>query len=49
MTLPQRFGLSVAFAMLPSMAQAAPCSGFSDVDSASPFCPSVDWLKNRAY
>jgi hypothetical protein len=26
---------------------AAPCAGFTDVDDASPFCPSVDWLRNR--
>ena len=26
---------------------AAPCAGFVDVDSASPFCPSVEWIKNR--
>jgi len=30
-----------------SSVSAAPCSGFNDVDSASAFCPSVDWLKNR--
>ncbi len=24
-----------------------PCGGFSDVDPASPFCPNVEWLKNR--
>ena len=28
-------------------ALAAPCSGFTDVDSGSAFCPNVDWLKNR--
>ena len=27
--------------------QAAPCAGFNDVDSASPFCASVEWVKNR--
>ena len=27
---------------------AAPCAGFVDVDDASPFCPNVEWLKNRA-
>lgn len=26
---------------------AAPCAGFTDVDSASGFCPNVEWLKNR--
>lgn len=29
-------------------ALAAPCSGFSDVDSASPFCANVEWITNRA-
>ncbi|MFO1313349.1 MAG: protease pro-enzyme activation domain-containing protein [Burkholderiales bacterium] len=24
-----------------------PCGGFSDVDPASPFCPNVEWLKDR--
>lgn len=28
-------------------AQAAPCAGFSDVDSTEAFCPNVEWLKNR--
>lgn len=27
---------------------AAPCAGFDDVDSASPFCANVEWIKNRA-
>ncbi|HEX4884525.1 MAG TPA: hypothetical protein VFX05_10335 [Casimicrobiaceae bacterium] len=26
----------------------APCAGFNDVDSADAFCPSVEWMKNRA-
>ncbi len=26
----------------------AACGGFTDVDSASPFCVNVEWLKNRA-
>ncbi len=29
-------------------ALAAPCAGFTDVDTSSVFCPNVDWLKNRA-
>jgi hypothetical protein len=34
--------------MLPSANLiAAPCAGFADVDSASPFCPSVEWIRNR--
>jgi hypothetical protein len=24
-----------------------PCGGFSDVDPASPFCPNIEWLKDR--
>ena len=28
-------------------ALAAPCAGFNDVDSADPFCPSVQWIKAR--
>ena len=24
------------------------CAGFDDVDAASPFCASVEWMKNRA-
>ena len=28
-------------------ALAAPCAGFNDVESTSPFCPSVEWIKNR--
>lgn len=26
---------------------AAPCAGFSDVDTSSPYCSSVEWIKNR--
>ena len=38
----------VAAAMVPERAQAAPCAGFTDVDSSSPFCPSVEWIRNRS-
>lgn len=45
----------LAFAVLASAsapALSAPCAGFTDVDTANPghagFCPSVEWLKNRA-
>lgn len=34
------------FVTAPALAQ--PCSGFTDVDVGSPFCPNVDWLKNRS-
>ena len=37
------FGLAIA-----PTALAAPCAGFTDVDSASIFCPNVEWLKNRS-
>lgn len=30
-----------------AQAQGAPCAGFTDVDSTSPFCPNVEWVKNR--
>ena len=30
------------------VAWGAPCAGFSDVDTSSPFCVDVQWLKNRA-
>jgi hypothetical protein len=36
---------AVVAAASPSFA--APCAGFTDVDTASAFCPYVDWLKNR--
>ena len=38
--------LVLALAAAPS-ASAAPCAGFADVDTSSPFCPNVEWLKNR--
>jgi hypothetical protein len=28
-------------------ALALPCAGFTDVDDTSPFCPNVEWLRNR--
>ena len=36
-----------ALLSMPGAATAAPCAGFTDVDTASPFCPNVEWLKNR--
>lgn len=30
-----------------TQAQAAPCAGFTDVDSTSPYCPNIEWIKNR--
>ena len=41
--------LAIAVAVAASQpAPAAPCAGFTDVDTSSAFCPNVDWLKNRA-
>ena len=46
-----RFLAASVLALLASFgttaAQAAPCSGLADVDDTSPFCPNVQWLKNR--
>jgi hypothetical protein len=39
---------AVAVAALAHPVAAAPCAGFVDVDDASTFCPSVEWMKNRA-
>lgn len=40
--------VGMAVALLASApAPAVPCAGFADVDSASPFCESIAWLKNR--
>ena len=36
-----------AFLMGASSTASALCAGFTDVDGASPFCPNVEWLKNR--
>ena len=38
--------LTMALACTPA-AFAAPCAGFSDVDTSSGFCANVEWLKNR--
>ncbi len=43
-----RFMMAAAFAVVAGNASALPCAGFTDVDSTSPFCPNVEWLKNRA-
>lgn len=36
-----------AAALASQPALAAPCAGFNDVDTASAFCPSVEWIRNR--
>jgi hypothetical protein len=33
--------------LLPGSPLAAPCAGFTDVDTSSAFCASVAWIKNR--
>jgi hypothetical protein len=40
--------VALAAAVNATPAAAAPCAGFTDVDSTSGFCPNVEWLKNRA-
>ena len=42
-----RFAILLALALGTPAATAAPCAGFVDVDDGSPFCPNVEWLKNR--
>lgn len=38
----------VAIALALAMpVEAAPCAGFTDVDSTNPFCSNIEWLKNR--
>ncbi len=39
--------LAACASLEPVVAAAAPCSGLTDVDDSSPFCPNVQWLKNR--
>lgn len=39
---------AVACFAVATPALAAPCTGFTDVDSTNAFCPNVEWLKNRA-
>jgi hypothetical protein len=42
-----RLLLAGLFAGLAPAAAAVPCAGFADVDSSSPFCASLTWLKNE--
>lgn len=43
--------LALGFQLGATTSQAAPCAGFSDVDDTNPnhtpFCSSVEWIKNR--
>jgi hypothetical protein len=43
-----RYLLAAAAILLTPAALAAPCAGFTDVDDASLFCPSVEWIRNRS-
>ena len=38
----------VVGAAFPIAGHAQSCVGFTDVPAASPFCPNVEWLKNRS-
>jgi hypothetical protein len=44
--------VALTFAVASPLALAAPCGGFTDVDDTSPdtspFCPNVQWIKNRS-
>lgn len=40
--------LALALALAAPPLAAAPCAGFSDVADTDSFCPSVEWLRNRA-
>jgi hypothetical protein len=46
-TKPARW-FGVLLALVAPAALSAPCAGFTDVEAADPFCPSVAWMKNRA-
>ena len=39
--------LLAAGSALSGSLHAAPCAGFTDVDSADQFCPNIEWIKNR--
>jgi hypothetical protein len=43
-----RWAVALAMGATFPVAFAAPCAGFTDVDSTDLFCPNVDWLRNRA-
>ena len=40
--------LGPSILMASTLAAAAPCAGFTDVDSADAFCPNVEWIRNRS-
>lgn len=43
-----RFALGLSALLASALAAAAPCAGFTDVDSADAFCPNVEWIRNRS-
>lgn len=40
-------GVACVMAIAAAPAHAAPCAGFTDVDTTSSFCSNVEWVKNR--
>jgi hypothetical protein len=38
---------ALVLATVATSANAAPCAGFTDVDTSSSFCKNVEWIKNR--
>lgn len=51
MSIPRNVFAALLFAVSATMAtgvQAQACAGFTDVAAADPFCPNVEWLKNRS-
>ena len=38
---------STWISLAPGVADAAPCAGFTDVESTSGFCANVEWIRNR--
>ena len=47
MRLAIRAILAAALSLCAAIASAAPCAGFTDLDDGSPFCASVQWLRNQ--
>lgn len=43
-----RYFLVLVLGGATGLANAQNCAGFADVQASDPFCPSVEWLRNRA-
>ena len=43
-----RYAIAAILACTSNAVMALPCAGFTDIEDTSPFCPNVEWLKNRA-